>query len=95
MYNLLCKQKWPIVEFFGEAVVGRRKIPGADFIQVIRGVWREQNGSELLPLPMSLCADLGWFQWGKCCWFSKGHFLLSYPQSLEIWRGKGGQGCEK
>ena len=52
--NLLRKQKWLIVDFFREAGVGTRKIPGAGFIQVIKGVCREQNRSELLALPYVL-----------------------------------------
>ena len=52
--NLLRKQKWSIVDFFREAGVGTRKIPGAGFIQVIKGVCREQNRSELLALPYVL-----------------------------------------
>ena len=34
--------------------MGMRKILGADFIQVIKGVCREQKGNELLPLPYVL-----------------------------------------
>ena len=48
LHNLLHKQKWPMVAFFKEAGMGTRKIPRVDFIQVIKGVCREQNGNNLL-----------------------------------------------
>ena len=87
-HNLLRKQKWLIVSFFGEVGVGMRKVLGAGFIQIIKGVCRGPNRSELLPLPYVLCADPGWFQWRKWCRFSKGHFLLPYHQGTTptVWK---------
>ncbi|KAM6033126.1 LOW QUALITY PROTEIN: acrosin-like, partial [Theristicus caerulescens] len=38
LHNLLHKEKWLVVSFFKEAGVGTRKMPGADFIPVIKGV---------------------------------------------------------
>ena len=98
LHNLLRKQKWPIVDFFKEAGVGTRKIPGADFIQVIKGVRREQNGSELLPLPYVLACRPRVVSVEEMVAVQQGALSLVLPSeddshSLESWRGKGGQGC--
>ena len=88
LHNLLRKQKWLIVSFFREAGVGMRKILGADFIQVIKGVCREQKGSELLPLPYVLVCRPRVVSVEELWRFSKGHFLLSYPQRTTptVWK---------
>lgn len=80
--------------------MGRRKIPGADFIQVVKGVWREQNGSELLPLPDVLVCRPGVVPVGEMVAVQQGALSLVLPlednsHSLESWRGKGEQGYEK
>jgi len=88
MYNLLCKQKWLIVEFFGEAGVATRKILGADFIQVMRGVWREQNGSELLPLPAVLVCRPGVVAVGEMVAVQQGAHSLVLPSESGNLEGK-------
>ena len=97
-HNLLRKQKRPIVAFFGEAAVGTRKMLGAGFLQVILGAGREQNGSEVLPLPYVCRPRVAAVE--EMVLFQQGALSLVLPSeddchSLESWRGRRGQGCEK
>ena len=100
MRNLLRKQKWSIVDFFRAAGVGTRKIPGAGFIQVIKGVCREQNRSELLALPYVLVCRPRVVSVEDMVAVQQGALSLVLPSeddshSLESWMGKGGERCEK
>ena len=100
LHKLLRKQKWLIVDCLREAGVGTRKMPGADFLQVIKGGCREQNGSDLLPLPYVLACRARVVPVEAMVAVQQGALFLVLPSeddchSLESWRGKGGQGCEK
>ena len=80
--------------------MGMRKILGADFIQVIKGVCREQKGSELLPLPCVLVCRPRVVSVEELWRFRKGAFCLVLPSegdshSLEGWMGKGRERCKK
>ena len=86
--------------FFKEADVGTRKIPRADFIQVIKGGCREQNGSELLPLPYVLVCRSLVVVVEEMVAVQQGALSLVLPSeanahSVESWMGKGGERWEK
>ena len=80
--------------------MGMRKILGADFIQVIKGVCREQKGSELLPLPYVLVCRPRVVSVEEVVAVQQGALSLVLPSegdshSLESWMGKGRERCKK
>ena len=92
LQDLLHKHKWPMVDFFKEAVLGTRKIPRADFIQVNKRVCGEQNGSDLLPLLYVLACKPGVVLVEEMVAVQQGALSLVLPSeddSHSLWKAGG------